>query len=159
MTQNRGVSAEDICKKFPRVCKCPYKEDIDKDFQEGKTAYYVCKWLKDTEYSISYSALKKYYDYLVETGTLDLTVTPKPKPNKDEVDYEISLKLLDAIKSFNPDKASDNVKVQWILGVYKMLYGTSYQVDMNADVKSEVTTNLLEEIKQKRDDLNDLGKD
>ena len=39
------------------------------------------------------------------------------------------------------DKLSDNVKVQFILGAYKILYGTKYQVDMKAEanIKSDLS--------------------
>lgn len=116
---------EDLCKKFPRVCNCPYKKDIDNDFKNGKTAYYVCQWLAKTEYSISYSALKKYYDYLVSIGEINTLVKPKPKPqtNNKEAIFEKAESLLgDCLDSINFEQMSDNVKVQFALGMMKILY-------------------------------------
>ena len=57
---------EDICKRFPKICNCAYKDDIDNDLQKGKTAYYISKWLKETDCPISYDTIRKYQKYLIE---------------------------------------------------------------------------------------------
>jgi hypothetical protein len=136
---------DELCKRFPRVCNCPYKEDIDNDFKNGKTAYYVCQWLKKTEYSISYSALKKYYDYLVETGEIDKTVTPQPKPElkgKEAAFQKGEKLLLQCLDSIDFDGMSDNVKVQFALGMMKILYPADTGVPDAQDV--EITEDEVE---------------
>ena len=41
-----------------------------------------------------------------------------------------------AITNLDMDNLSDNVKVQFILGAYKILYGNKHQVNMAAEVTS-----------------------
>ena len=143
---------EDLCKKFPRVCNCPYKDDIDKDFKNGKTAYYVCQWLKKTEYTVSYSSLKKYYDYLVENG--EIVIEQKkgsPSDSEDQLLTLLEKKTQKALQNLELESANPNVQVQFILGALKLLVGTKQQVDINADVKSDLLEKLqrpLPELKE-----------
>lgn len=67
-------------------------------------------------------------------------------------------KTVKAIKNLDIESANPNVQVQFILGALKLLVGTKSQVEVNADVNSQLTTNLLEKMKVKRDELNELEK-
>lgn len=134
---------DELCKRFPRVCNCPYKQDIDKDFRNGKTAYYVCQWLKKTEYTVSYTSLKKYYDYLIETG--EITIEQKqgsPSHHEDELLTLLEKKTTKALQNLELESANPNVQVQFILGALKLLVGTKQQVDINADVQTELLSKL-----------------
>ena len=138
---------EDICKKFPKICNCPYKEDIDKDLQKGKTAYYISKWLKKTECPISYDTIRKYQKYLLEHDMIQQE-HESPSDNEDDLLTELEKKAKKAIENLDMDQLSDNVKVQFILGAYKILYGNKHQVNMAADVTntSNNTHNFNDEI-------------
>ena len=150
---------EEICKKFPKICKCSYKEDIDKDLTKGKSPYYIAKWLKNTDCPITETTIRKYQKYLIEQGA----ITREPKQASPSQHEEDLLTLLEkktnkALKNLELESANPNVQVQFILGALKLLVGTRQQLDINADVTSEVTTNLLAKIKEKRVDLDDLNK-
>jgi len=120
-----GCFIEELCRKFPKICNCPYKEDIDKDLKEGRSPYYIAKWLKETECSISETTIRTYKKYLIQRGMLDTKVTPKPKPqtNNKEAIFEKAESLLgECLDSINFEQMSDNVKVQFALGMMKILY-------------------------------------
>ena len=131
---------DDLCNKFPRVCNCPYKDRIDNDFKNGKTAYYVCQWLKDTDYTISYSALKKYYDYLKAHGEIK---PPEPLYNEDNNLDEKLTKLLDyGLQNIKFDEMNPNVQVQWLLGLLKIVKGNKHNLEMDANIKAEILKKL-----------------
>lgn len=147
---------EDICKKFPKICNCPYKEDIDNDLKKGKTPYYIEQWLKKTECPISDTTIRSYQRYLKEHNLLQVEKDKSPSVKEDELLTLLEQKTSKALRNLELGSANPNVQVQFILGALKLLVGTKHQVDMNADVRSEVTTNLLEKIKEKRDDLDNV---
>lgn len=134
-----GISnMEELCNKFPRVCNCPYKEKIDDYFNNGKSAYFICKWLKKTDYPISYNTLKKYYDYLKDN---DKIKPPETSVDNEEVDEILLKKLRYAANNVDFDNMSPNVQVQWVLGLYKILFGDKRIV--NADINSKITMDTL----------------
>ena len=133
---------EDICKKFPKICNCPYKEDIDRDLKNGKSPYYIAKWLKDTECAISESTIRKYQKYLVEIG--EITFEQKqgsPSHAEDNLLTKVEKIASLAADSIDMDKLSDNVKVQLILGAAKLIYGNKHLINGNLD--SRVTLDKL----------------
>ena len=132
---------EDICKKFPKICNCPYKEDIDKDLQKGKSPYYIAKWLKDTECPISHETIRRYQKYLIEHGGLKQE-HQSPSDNEDELLTLLQKKTSKALQNLELESANPNVQVQFILGALKLLIGTKSQVDINADVRSELLEKL-----------------
>ena len=132
---------EDICRKFPKICNCPYKDDIDKDLQKGKTPYYIANWLKDTECRISDSTIRRYQRYLLEHGELKQE-QESPSDNEDELLTLLQKKTSKALQNLELESANPNVQVQFILGALKLLVGTKSQVDINADVRSELLEKL-----------------
>ena len=131
---------EDICKKFPKICNCPYKEDIDNDLKNGKTAYYISKWLAETECPISYDTLRKYQKYLIEIE--EITTEQKqgsPSHAEDNLLTKLEKVSTIALESLDMDKVSDNVKVQLILGACKLIYGNKHLINST----SHVTLNKL----------------
>ena len=148
---------EDICRKFPKICNCPYKEDIDKDLRKGKTPYYISQWLRKTECHISDTTIRRYQKYLHQTGGIPQQ-TKSPSQHEEDLLTLLEKKTNKALKNLELESANPNVQVQFILGALKLLVGTRQQLDINADVTSEVTTNLLAKIKEKRVDLDDLNK-
>lgn len=132
---------EDICKKFPKICNCPYKGDIDKDLKNNKSPYYVAKWLKDTECPISESTIRAYQKYLINIG--EIVIEQKqgsPSHTEEHLLTKLEKKTQQAINNLDLDNISDNVKVQFILGAYKILYGNKHQIDMTGDLRSENVT-------------------
>lgn len=126
---------EDICKKFPKICNCTYKDDIDNDLRKGKTAYYIAKWLKDTECPISYDTIRKYQNYLIGVG--ELTFEQKkgsPSDAEDNLLTELEKKAKAALDSLDMDSVSDNVKVQLVLGACKLIFGNKYNVESQSKV-------------------------
>ena len=133
---------EDLCKKFPKICNCPYKEDIDNDLKKGKTAYYISKWLSETECPISYDTLRKYQKYLIEIGEITTEQkTGSPSHKEDNLLTKLETKATAALESLDMENISDNVKVQLILGACKLIYGNKHLVDANVD--SRVTMESL----------------
>ena len=133
---------EDICKKFPKICNCAYKEDIDKDLKNGKTPYYISKWLKDTECSISDKTIRKYQKYLIEIGEITTEQkTGSPSHQEDNLLTKLEAKATKALESLDMDNVSDNVKVQLILGAAKLIYGNKHI--LNGNVNSRVTLDKL----------------
>ena len=117
---------DNLCKKFPKICNCPYKEDIDNQLQQGKTPYAISKWLSKTECPISESTLKRYRTYLTERGMLSNNPTPidhNTELNKESIDAILRPKLFEAIQTLDLTRCSPNVTTQFIIGVYKLLYG------------------------------------
>ena len=133
---------EDICKRFPKICNCAYKDDIDNDLQKGKTAYYISKWLKETDCPISYDTIRKYQKYLIETGVIN-TEQKKESPShtEDNLLTKLEAKATKALESLDMDNVSDNVKVQLILGAAKLIYGNKHI--LNGNVNSRVTLDKL----------------
>ena len=132
----------ELKEKFPIVYSCPYKEDILNCFRHGHSAYSVDKWLNKKEKIISRSRLndlKKWLDSIgyVEDQEKDEDIVPEKK----EIDNLILKQLLQCAKTLDFEKMSDNVKVQFILGGYKALFGSN--VDLNANVDSRVTMETL----------------
>ena len=133
---------EDLCKRFPKICNCPYKEDIDNDLKKGKTAYYISKWLSETECPISYDTLRKYQKYLLEIGEITTEQkTSSPSHAEDNLLTKLEKKATQALESLDMENISDNVKVQLILGACKLIYGNKHLVDANVD--SRVTMETL----------------
>ena len=133
---------EDLCKKFPKICNCPYKDDIDNDLRKGKTPYYIAKWLKEKDCPISDKTIRKYQKYLVEIG--EITFEQKqgsPSHAEDDLLTQLEKKATAALESLDMDQVSDNVKVQLILGACKLIYGNKYNLEANVD--SRVTMNSL----------------
>lgn len=148
---------DDICKKFPKVCNCPYKDRIDDDFKNnGKTAYYVCKWLKNTNYPISYSALKKYYDYLKQNGEIK---PPEPvEIEPDCIDEKLQKKLEYALDNIKFDDMNPNVQVQWVLGLLKIIRGDKHNVAVDGKIDADVgvtkyTTDQAKNFLKKLDEM------
>ena len=131
---------EDICKKFPKICNCPYKEDIDNDLKKGKTPYYVANWLKKTECKISDTTIRRYQKYLIEHDEIQQQ-QESPSHAEDDLLTKLEKKAAAALESLDMEQVSDNVKVQLILGACKLIYGNKYNLDANVD--SRVTMNSL----------------
>lgn len=130
-----GILMEELCKKFPKICNCPYKDDIDNDLQKGKTAYYIAKWLKDTECPISYDTIRKYQKYLLDH---DIITTEQkqisPSHAEDNLLTKLEQKATIALESLDMDHVSDNVKVQLILGACKLIYGNKHLINSTSHV-------------------------
>jgi hypothetical protein len=131
---------EDICKRFPKICNCPYKDDIDNDLKKGKTPYYIGKWLKDTDCPISHDTIRRYQKYLLEHGEIKQE-TQSPSHKEDNLLTQLEKKAQAALESLDMENISDNVKVQLILGACKLIYGNKHLVDANVD--SRVTMESL----------------
>ena len=131
---------EDICKRFPKICNCPYKEDIDNDLKKGKTPYYISKWLSKTECKISDTTIRKYQKYLQEHDGI-----PQEEKSPSHAENNLLTKLEKtatvALNSLDMDQVSDNVKVQLILGAAKLIYGNKHLINGNLD--SRVTLDKL----------------
>jgi hypothetical protein len=133
---------EDICKRFPKICNCTYKDDIDNDLQKGKTAYYISKWLKETDCPISYDTIRKYQKYLIEIGEINTEQKQaSPSHAEDNLLTKLEAKATKALESLDMDNVSDNVKVQLILGAAKLIYGNKHI--LNGNVNSRVTLDKL----------------
>ena len=133
---------EELCKKFPKICNCPYKEDIDNDLRKGKTSYYISKWLKETECPISYDTIRKYQKYLIQTGEITHEQkTASPSHKEDNLLTQLEKKAQVALESLDMEQVNDNVKVQLILGACKLIYGNKHLIDANVD--SRVTLDKL----------------
>ena len=146
---------EEICKKFPKICNCPYKEDIDKKLQHGETPYAISKWLNQVECPISYKTISRYKKYLVDHSLFEEAPRkPKIKPkgnHKQEIFDLLEEKLLTTLTAFNPENASDNVKVQLILGAIKLLYPEDDDLtDITPELSSLATDERTIEILNER---------
>ena len=131
---------EDICKKFPKICNCPYKEDIDNDLKKGKTPYYISNWLKNTECKISDTTIRRYQKYLLEHGGIQQE-TQSPSHKEDNLLTKLEKNASKALESLDMDQVSDNVKVQLILGACTLIYGNKHLI--NADIDSRLTLDNL----------------
>lgn len=132
----------ELKEKFPIVYSCPYKEDILNCFRQGHSAYSVDKWLNKKEKIISKTRLNDLKKWLDSIGYIE----PKAKdediaPEKKEIDNLLLKQLWECAKTLDFEKMSDNVKVQFILGGYKAIFGSN--IDFNANVDSKVTMNNL----------------
>ena len=133
---------QQLKEKFPKVYSCQYKDEILNCFRQGHSAYSVDKWLNKKERIISRSRLNDLKKWLDSIGYVE---PPKKDediiPDKKEIDNLLLKKILLCAKTIDFEKMSDNVKVQFILGGYKALFGSN--VDLNANVDSRVTMNSL----------------
>lgn len=154
--KNMGdTKMEDICKKFPKICNCPYKEDIDKDLQQGKTPYYISNWLKKTECKISDTTIRRYQKYLTEHGEIT-QIQESPSHTEDDLLTKLEKKARAALESLDMDQVSDNVKVQLILGACKLIYGNKYNVEAESRVtmQSLFDDDLIDKILESEEDDN-----
>lgn len=131
---------ENICKKFPKICNCPYRENIDNDLKKGKTPYYISNWLKKTDCKISDTTIRRYQKYLLDIGEIQQK-NGSPSHVEDSLITELEKKARAALESLDMDNVSDNVKVQLILGACKLIYGNKYLIDGN--INSKVTMRSL----------------
>ena len=130
---------EDLCKKFPKICNCQYKDKIDADLENGKSPYYIANWLKDTDCSISDTTIRKYQNYLKQKGELN---PRKLITDDDGLDDKLN-KLLDyALDNVKFDEMNPNVQVQWILGLLKIIRGDKHNLAMDANIKAEILKKL-----------------
>ena len=141
---------EELCKKFPKICNCPYKEDIDKDLQKGKSPYYIAKWLKETECPISHETIRRYQKYLLEHDMIQQEQS-SPSDHEDELLTLLGKKTSKALQNLELESANPNVQVQFILGALKLLVGTKQQVDVNANIRNE----LLDKLQRPLPELSD----
>ena len=123
----------ELCKKFPKICNCPHKDDIDNDLKKGKTPYYIAKWLKQTECPISEDTIRRYQRYLLEHDGIPQEQS-SPSHHEDDLLTKLEKKATAALESLDMDKVNDNVKVQLILGACKLIYGNKYNVDAESRV-------------------------
>lgn len=144
---------DDIFKKFPKICSCPYKKDIDKDLKKGKTPYYISKWLEGTECPISDATIRRYQKYLIEEGLIDLNEQVSPSDAEDELITLLQQKATEGIRTLKIDGLSDNVKVQLILGACKLIYGNKHQVDMAASVNQKANVTIDETVLKELTDV------
>lgn len=140
--KNRGILImEELRKRFPKICNCPHHNDIDRDLKSGKTPYYIANWLEKTECKISDTTIRRYQKYCFDNGILTLESTIRsPSENEEHLLTKLEKKAQKAIDNLDMDNLSDNVKVQFILGAYKILYGSKHQVDMAGDLRTESAT-------------------
>lgn len=124
---------DEICKKFPKICNCPYKEDIDNDLKKGKTPYYIAKWLKQTECPISEFTIRRYQKYLLENEGIPQQ-QESPSHAEDNLLTKLEKKATLALESLDMNQVNDNVKVQLILGACKLIYGNKYNVESDSRV-------------------------
>ena len=131
---------EELCKKFPKICNCPYKDDIDNDLKKGKSPYAIAQWLKKTDCKISDQTIRRYQKYCIENDYFEIE-TPglitdlEDMPDKEEIDKLLIKKMMLCMQSVDFEQMSDNVKSQFILGVYKAIFGNN----INATVDSKLT--------------------
>ena len=124
---------EELCKKCPKICNCPYKEDIDQDLRKGKTPYYISQWLKKTECSISDNTIRRYQKYLIEHDAIPQE-SESPSHTEDNLLTKLEKVSTIALESLDMTKVSDNVKVQLILGACKLIYGNKHLINSTSHV-------------------------
>ena len=124
---------EELCKKFPKICNCPYKEDIDQDLRKGKTPYYISQCLKKTECSISDNTIRRYQKYLIEHDAIPQE-SESPSHTEDNLLTKLEKVSTIALESLDMTKVSDNVKVQLILGACKLIYGNKHLINSTSHV-------------------------
>lgn len=133
---------EELCNRFPKICNCPYHNDIDHDLENGRTPYYIANWLQKTECRISDTTIRRYQKYCFDNGILELKTTIQaPSKREENLLTKLEKKALAALESLDMENVSDNVKVQLILGACKLIYGNKHFIDANVD--SKVTMNNL----------------
>lgn len=131
---------EKIKDKFPIVYQNPYNKEIIKCLKKGHSAYSIHKWLKEKGETISSSRLTDLKNYLLSKEYItEEEIKKATKVDDVEINHLLRKKLVTALKNLDIVEANPNVQVQWILGVTKLLFGSSLQIDMNADVKTQGT--------------------
>ena len=129
---------EELCKRFPKICNCPHHKEIDHDLESGKTPYYIANWLEKTDCKISDTTIRRYQKYCFDNGILELKSSiHSPSKNEEDLLTKLEVKAQKAIDNLDLENLSNNVKVQFILGAYKILYGSKHQLDMTGEFRNE----------------------
>ena len=158
MTQNIGGCIMDkIPEKFPSIYNSPHLKDINIKLYNQIPYRDIEKWLKDTteceEDCISASTIGRYNRYVLAHGGFEQLIKPEDIDYDDVTFQELDQYAMNLLYQRLPELDGGNF-VQAVLGIFKHSKTTNF--NLNADVKSEVSTNLLEKMKQKRSELNEL---
>ena len=146
-----------ISEKFPSIYNSPHLQEINIKLYNETPYREIERWLKDVtdceEDCISTSTIGRYARYVKEHGGFEQLIDPEDIDYDDITFSELDQHAMNLLYQRLPDLDGGNF-VQACGIIFK--YSKSTNVNLNADVTSEVTTNLLEKIKQKRGELDGL---
>ena len=148
-----------IPEKFPSIYNHPHYKEINIRLYQGISYRAIADWLKEItdceEDCISPSRIGDYARYVKTHGGFEQLIDPEDLPNTDITLSELDQHAINLMYS-KLHKLEDGNFVQAFGMIMK--YTRAANINLNADVKSEHTVNLLEKMKQKRGELNDINK-
>lgn len=151
---------DQIEKKFPSIWNSKCRNEINIKLYKEIPDTQIARWLEEKaeckEDKISASTIRRYRLYVNDRGGFEQLIKPEDIDYDDVTFQELDQYAMNLLYQRLPELDGGNF-VQAVLGIFKHSKTTNF--NLNADVKSEVSTNLLEKMKQKRDDLNGLGSD
>ena len=153
----RGFFMNQIENKFPSIWNSKCRNEINIKLYKETPDTQIARWLEENatckEDKISASTIRRYRLYVNEHGGFKQLITPEDINCEDVTFQELDQQAMNLLYQRLPELEGGNF-VQAVLGIFK--YSKSSSLNINADVKSEVTVNRMEIVKQKRKELNDL---
>lgn len=165
MTQNiRGRAMDKIPEKFPSIHKSPHLKDINIKLYNQVPYREIEKWLKNTteceDDCISASTIGRYNRYVLSHGGFEQIINPEDIDYEDVTFMELDQHAMNLMYQRLPDLTDGNF-VQACATIFKHSRPTNVNLnaDVDAEVENKITVNLLDKIKKKRSELNDLSSD
>lgn len=147
-----------IPEKFPSIHNSPHLKQINIKLYNQTPYREIARWLKEKseceDDCISASTIGRYNRYVLSKGGFEQIINPEDIDYEDITFQELDQHAMNLLYKRLADLEGGNF-VQACATIFKHSKPTN--VNVNADVKSEVATNLLEKIKEKRVELNDIN--
>lgn len=146
--------------KFPSIWNSKCKNEINIKLYNQTPDTQIARWLEQNakckEDKISASTIRRYRLYVTEHGGFEQLINPEDIDYEDVTLHDLDQHAMNLLYQRLPDLDGGNF-VQACATIFKHSKPTN--LNLQADVKSEHTINLLEKIKQKRGELNDFNSD
>lgn len=149
---------DNIPEKFPSIFNNPHYNEINIRLYQEISYRAIADWLKaitDCEDDcISPSRLGDYARYVKARGGFEQLLSSEDLESVNVTLQELDQHAIDLMYS-KLHKLEDGNFVQAFGMIMK--YTRASNINLNADVRTDVADNLIEKMKQKRNELNDLG--
>ena len=149
-----------IPEKFPSIYNNPQYKEINIRLYQEISYRAIADWLKEItdceEDCISPSRIGDYARYVKAHGSFEELLSPEDIESLNITLLELDQHAIDLMYKKLP-KLEDGNFVQAFGMIMK--YSRAANINLNADVNTTVSSNLLEKMKEKRRELNDIRSD
>lgn len=148
---------ENIPNKFPSIYNSKYRNKINIKLYNKIPYREIERWLKEEsgceDDCISQSTIGRYAKYVKEHGGFEQLLTSEDMRQED-IEYSQLLQKAINIGYTQLDELTGQNLVNLIKTIFQ--YSLPMHINLNGEMQSDVTVNLLEEIKRKRIEDDDI---